>query len=113
MCNNIYPTVNKRRSQFDSCIDFDMNQNLRGGSSQGEIALFWLKKSTIRASNSFNFSFRFVGAFCGMVYIFTLPSLVHMKSQKEQSKLTKTSIVLHSSLVVIGVAIFIGQLLTI
>lgn len=56
---------------------------------------------------------RFIGAFCGMVYIFTLPALVHMRTQKERLKLTKLSIVFHSTLVVLGVGIFVGQLLTI
>jgi len=52
---------------------------------------------------------RFTGAFCGLIYVFILPVAVHWVMQKRRKELTKTSIFLHSLLIVFAVAILISQ----
>ncbi|EDV22080.1 uncharacterized protein TRIADDRAFT_29062, partial [Trichoplax adhaerens] len=54
---------------------------------------------------------RFVGAICGMVYVFTLPCLCHMIRLKRQKKLTWISALFHSFIIVLGSANLIAQFL--
>ncbi|KAI1728032.1 transmembrane amino acid transporter protein domain-containing protein [Ditylenchus destructor] len=54
---------------------------------------------------------RYVGSFSGMIYIFTLPCLVHLKRLKLQGRLTRLQIVLHSGIIVLGVFNLISQFL--
>jgi len=52
---------------------------------------------------------RFSGAACGLVLIFALPPLIYMKSQKQTGHLTRTSIIGHGILILLGVLNFLGQ----
>ena len=52
---------------------------------------------------------RFVGSLSSLVYMFTLPSLVHMKRLKLQGRLTKVQIALHTVIIFLGFANFFGQ----
>ncbi|KAK7100193.1 hypothetical protein V1264_023183 [Littorina saxatilis] len=51
----------------------------------------------------------FVGAFCGLAYAIALPCIVHMRVQYLNEKLTWTSLILHSLLILLGSANFISQ----
>ncbi|XP_076462859.1 neutral amino acid transporter 9-like [Babylonia areolata] len=53
----------------------------------------------------------FVGAFCGLAYAIALPCGVYIQAQRVNGTLTKFSLVVHSILIVIGAANFIGQFL--
>ncbi|XP_056019977.1 neutral amino acid transporter 9-like isoform X2 [Ostrea edulis] len=55
----------------------------------------------------------FVGAFCGFSYAILLPCLVHMKTLHERGELSVPVIVIHSLLILLGLANFIGQFLII
>ncbi|KAG1680686.1 Sodium-coupled neutral amino acid transporter 9 [Nymphon striatum] len=52
---------------------------------------------------------RFVGAFCGFVYIFALPSVTHIAALNYKSVHAPIQTILHSILVVIGFANLISQ----
>eukprot|EP00730_Choanoeca_flexa_P019009 TRINITY_DN9272_c0_g2_i2.p1 TRINITY_DN9272_c0_g2~~TRINITY_DN9272_c0_g2_i2.p1 ORF type:complete len:611 (+),score=126.90 TRINITY_DN9272_c0_g2_i2:125-1834(+) len=52
---------------------------------------------------------RYTGAVCGLVYIFALPAFVKMKMQENEGTLTWGSRILHYGLIVVGVAILVGQ----
>ncbi|CAD5227086.1 unnamed protein product [Bursaphelenchus xylophilus] len=54
---------------------------------------------------------RYVGSLSGLVYIFALPSLVHLKRLQTAGRLTKTQIVLHGIIIILGVANLISQFL--
>ncbi|XP_066915221.1 neutral amino acid transporter 9-like [Clytia hemisphaerica] len=54
---------------------------------------------------------RYVGSVSGMVYIFTLPSLVKMVIQYKDQSLKPTSILIHGALIGLGLANFIAQFL--
>lgn len=45
---------------------------------------------------------RYTGAMSGLIYVFTLPSLLHLASMYRQGKLTTLSTVLHMSIPIIG-----------
>ncbi len=47
---------------------------------------------------------RFSGAFCGFVIVFLLPCLVHLKSLKNDEKLTKLSVLGHAAIILFGAA---------
>ncbi|XP_041358172.1 sodium-coupled neutral amino acid transporter 9-like [Gigantopelta aegis] len=53
----------------------------------------------------------FVGAFCGLAYAIALPCMVYLKSCYLEGTLSWPKIVIHSFLIVIGIANFIGQFL--
>jgi len=52
---------------------------------------------------------RFTGALCGLIYVFILPIGVHFVTLHKVGKLTRLSVVLHSLLVVVGVATLVSQ----
>ncbi|XP_070563041.1 neutral amino acid transporter 9-like isoform X2 [Ptychodera flava] len=52
---------------------------------------------------------RFSGAFCGLAYIFTLPCLVYLLYLRQQGRLRWPTLVLHSTIIVLGCANFFGQ----
>ncbi|CAD5221798.1 unnamed protein product [Bursaphelenchus okinawaensis] len=47
---------------------------------------------------------RYVGSLSGLVYIFALPSLVHLKKLQNSGKLTNAQIVIHSIIILLGMA---------
>lgn len=51
----------------------------------------------------------FVGAFCGFSYAILLPCLVHLIIQHRNGKQSILSNVIHSILIILGLANFIGQ----
>ncbi|KAL4236476.1 hypothetical protein ACF0H5_004862 [Mactra antiquata] len=53
----------------------------------------------------------FVGAFCGFSYAIALPCLAYMKISATEGTLTKMKIIVHSTLIVLGFANFVGQFL--
>lgn len=53
---------------------------------------------------------RFTGAICGLAYVYTLPPIVHMLERKSVEKLTRTSIVIHSCVIGVGILNFVGQI---
>lgn len=53
----------------------------------------------------------FFGAFCGFAYAIMLPCLVHLTIQNRNGTPSKISTVLHSLLIIMGLANFIGQFL--
>lgn len=55
------------------------------------------------------FEFRYVGSVCGMMYIFTLPSLVRLASQRKAGESSWMSILVHVVLILIGLANLIAQ----
>lgn len=58
----------------------------------------------------FYFYLRFTGAICGLAYVYTLPPIVHMLERKSVEKLTRTSIVIHSCVIGVGILNFVGQI---
>ncbi|CAI4227100.1 unnamed protein product [Auanema sp. JU1783] len=52
---------------------------------------------------------RYVGAICGMVYVFTLPTIVHLKKLQMRDELTNTKKMLHFLIIGFGVANMIAQ----
>lgn len=52
---------------------------------------------------------RFVGSASGLVYVFTLPCLVHLKRLHAEGRLTWWSAALHGGIIVAGVANLLGQ----
>ncbi|XP_013419465.1 sodium-coupled neutral amino acid transporter 9 isoform X2 [Lingula anatina] len=55
---------------------------------------------------------RFAGAFCGVSLIFALPCLIYMLKLKQDGRLTWPMIAIHSFIIFLGVANFVGQFLT-
>lgn len=53
---------------------------------------------------------RYTGALSGLVYVFTLPSLLHLAILCKKNEATAMSIVLHLGIPAIGVANLVGQL---
>ncbi|XP_077971830.1 neutral amino acid transporter 9-like isoform X2 [Styela clava] len=54
---------------------------------------------------------RYSGSLCGLVYVFILPVSVHMFAMHKRNNLTPISIILHSIIIVLGLANFIAQFL--
>ncbi|XP_025415474.1 sodium-coupled neutral amino acid transporter 9-like isoform X2 [Sipha flava] len=54
---------------------------------------------------------RFSGAICGFVYIYTLPTMLHLSSQNRRNLLTIGSIIFHVSISILGLANLIAQFL--
>ncbi|XP_060842799.1 neutral amino acid transporter 9-like isoform X3 [Rhopalosiphum padi] len=52
---------------------------------------------------------RFSGAICGFVYIYTLPTMLHLASQRRRNLLTFGSVIFHISISLIGLANLIAQ----
>ncbi|XP_072759695.1 neutral amino acid transporter 9 [Anoplolepis gracilipes] len=52
---------------------------------------------------------RYTGALSGFVYVFTLPSLLHLSILKKEEKLTMCSLISHLSIPVIGILNLIAQ----
>uniref|UniRef100_A0A915KWD9 Amino acid transporter transmembrane domain-containing protein n=1 Tax=Romanomermis culicivorax TaxID=13658 RepID=A0A915KWD9_ROMCU len=52
---------------------------------------------------------RFVGSISGLVYVFALPCLVHMKRLEAEGRLTKSTKAIHYSIVFAGIANLIAQ----
>ncbi|XP_077981323.1 neutral amino acid transporter 9-like [Glandiceps talaboti] len=52
---------------------------------------------------------RFSGAFCGLAYVFALPCLVHMLYLRQTKRLSWLSALVHSFIILLGVANFVGQ----
>ncbi|XP_020289765.1 sodium-coupled neutral amino acid transporter 9-like [Pseudomyrmex gracilis] len=52
---------------------------------------------------------RYTGALSGLIYVFTLPSLLHLSILRKEGKLTVCSLVIHLSIPVIGVSNLIAQ----
>lgn len=52
---------------------------------------------------------RFSGAICGFVYIYTLPTMLHLASQRRRNLLTTGSVIFHVSISIIGLANLIAQ----
>lgn len=52
---------------------------------------------------------RYTGALSGFIYVFTLPSLLHLSILKKEEKLTMCSILIHLSIPVIGIINLIAQ----
>ncbi|XP_043289379.1 sodium-coupled neutral amino acid transporter 9-like [Venturia canescens] len=53
---------------------------------------------------------RYTGAISGMIYIFTLPSILHLAILCKKGEATIQSVILHLCIPVIGAANFVGQL---
>lgn len=54
---------------------------------------------------------RYVGSVSGLVYIFTLPCIVHLKRLEIQGRLTRTQLAIHGSIILLGVLNLIAQFL--
>lgn len=52
---------------------------------------------------------RYTGALSGFIYVFTLPSLLHLSILKKEEKLTTCSLLIHLSIPVIGIINLIAQ----
>lgn len=52
---------------------------------------------------------RYVGSFSGLIYIFTLPCIIHMMRLKQSGALTKVQIALHCSIILIGLLNMLAQ----
>lgn len=52
---------------------------------------------------------RYTGALSGFIYIFTLPSLLHLSILKKEQKLTMCSLLIHLSIPIIGIMNIIAQ----
>ncbi|GAB1869404.1 Putative amino acid permease F13H10.3 [Camponotus japonicus] len=52
---------------------------------------------------------RYTGALSGFIYIFTLPSLLHLSILKKEGKLTVPSLLIHLSIPIIGIINIIAQ----
>ncbi|XP_061589538.1 neutral amino acid transporter 9 [Cololabis saira] len=52
---------------------------------------------------------RFSGALCGLALVFVFPSLIHMISLKQQGRLRLPSVVVHSFLILLGLANLVAQ----
>lgn len=52
---------------------------------------------------------RYTGALSGFIYVFTLPSLLHLSILKKEEKLTMCSLLIHLSIPVIGIINLIAQ----
>ncbi|XP_004345157.2 solute carrier family 38 [Capsaspora owczarzaki ATCC 30864] len=52
---------------------------------------------------------RFTGAFSGLALVFALPCLIHLEALRRANKLTRTQLVLHWGLIVLGAGNLIGQ----
>ncbi|KAI6176231.1 hypothetical protein M3Y97_00776200 [Aphelenchoides bicaudatus] len=52
---------------------------------------------------------RYVGAFSGLVYIFALPSIIHLMRLKQAGRLTQLQIAIHGVIILIGVLNLIAQ----
>ncbi|VVC32521.1 Amino acid transporter, transmembrane domain [Cinara cedri] len=52
---------------------------------------------------------RFSGAICGFVYIYTLPTMLHLASQRRRNLLTTGSIMFHISISLVGLANLVAQ----
>jgi len=46
-----------------------------------------------------------VGAICGFLYVFGLPSVLHMMGQRARHELGIVSTVIHSSIILFGLAL--------
>lgn len=53
--------------------------------------------------------FRYTGALCGLLYIFTLPILLHLASKRSCGKTSLVSTILHLSIPVIGAINLLAQ----
>jgi sodium-coupled neutral amino acid transporter 9 len=54
---------------------------------------------------------RFSGALCGLVYVFTLPSVVYLVWRRRRGTLTIPVVIIHAFIIAIGVLNFIAQFL--
>jgi sodium-coupled neutral amino acid transporter 9 len=52
---------------------------------------------------------RYVGGLCGAVVVFILPSLTYLVSTKKDGKLSFFNVVLHCTIISLGVANFVAQ----
>ncbi|XP_064624840.1 neutral amino acid transporter 9-like [Lineus longissimus] len=52
---------------------------------------------------------RFSGAFCGLAYIFALPCIVYILSERQKGSLTWFKLIVHIAIIVLGVANVAGQ----
>jgi sodium-coupled neutral amino acid transporter 9 len=52
---------------------------------------------------------RFTGAICGLIYLYLLPILVHLKIMHKQGELRWYSIIFHSGLIVLGTGVLVLQ----
>lgn len=52
---------------------------------------------------------RYTGALGGFIYIFTLPSILHLSSQNKREKMSATSFVIHTLIVLLGLLNLIAQ----
>jgi len=52
---------------------------------------------------------RYTGALSGLIYVFTLPNLLHMAVLRKQRKLTVCSLLVHLIIPVIGILNLIAQ----
>ena len=52
---------------------------------------------------------RFTGAIFGLVAVYILPTGFHMVDQKRNNKLTRTSMVVHGSIIAFGIANLLAQ----
>ncbi|XP_050540770.1 sodium-coupled neutral amino acid transporter 9-like [Daktulosphaira vitifoliae] len=52
---------------------------------------------------------RFSGAICGFVYIYTLPTMLHLASQRSRNLLSAGSVLFHVTISIIGLANLIAQ----
>lgn len=52
---------------------------------------------------------RYTGALSGLIYVFTLPSLLHLSILKRQGKLTVWSLLIHLSIPIIGSLNLVAQ----
>jgi sodium-coupled neutral amino acid transporter 9 len=55
---------------------------------------------------------RFTGAFCGVLYVFALPILVHCTLLYRERRLTVFSVVFHVFVLLIGVAVLVSQFIS-
>lgn len=54
---------------------------------------------------------RYVGSLSGLVYIFALPSLVHLKRLQLRGALTKAQVGVHGAIILLGICNLISQFL--
>ena len=61
---------------------------------------------------SIGFIIRWVGAIAGLAYIFILPCITYMVALYTKNRLNTAQIILHSTIIIIGIGNFVSQFFT-
>lgn len=114
ICGDPYPGLD---NFFPFLIIF---QNLLGCSAQfsNNVNCYWFRGVLSQSRVYFEACschfccelFRYVGALCGLVYVFTLPNLIHMRKLHMAGQLTLGRRLFHCSLIAIGALNLLAQI---